>query len=70
MFYTRQQALSLLLAQLHKVREGQTKLVDVITSAIADFLVRSERTTLVVFGALEVRRRRVGTEVNPWTREN
>lgn len=55
-------------------RVGLTKkeadnVVDAITSAIADSLVRNERVTLVGLGTFEVRKRRARTSVNPQTGE-
>ena len=43
--------------------------VDAITSAITDSLVRNERVTLVGFGTFQVRQRKARKGVNPQTRE-
>ncbi|GAH81379.1 unnamed protein product [marine sediment metagenome] len=43
--------------------------VDAITSAITDSLVRNERVTLVGFGTFQVMERKARRGVNPQTRE-
>jgi len=50
-------------------KKETNSVVDAITSAITDSLVRNERVTLVGFGTFEVRRRRARTGVNPQTRK-
>jgi len=50
-------------------KKETSNVVDAITSAITDSLVRNERVTLVGFGTFEVRKRKARRGVNPQTRE-
>jgi len=50
-------------------RKEAGDVVDAITSAITDSLVRNERVTLVGFGTFQVRQRKARRGVNPQTRE-
>ena len=48
-------------------KKETNNVLDTITSAITDSLVRKERVTLVGFGTFEVRRRKARRGVNPQT---
>ena len=50
-------------------KKETNNVVDAITSAITDSLVRNERVTLVGFGTFQVRQRKARKGVNPQTRE-
>ncbi len=50
-------------------KKETNNVVDAITSAITDSLVRNERVTLVGFGTFQVRQRKARRGVNPQTRE-
>jgi len=50
-------------------KKETNNVVDAITSAITDSLVRNERVTLVGFGTFQVRERKARRGVNPQTRE-
>ena len=49
-------------------KKETNNVVDAITSAITDSLVRNERVTLVGFGTFQVRERKARRGVNPQTR--
>ncbi len=50
-------------------KKETNNVVDAITSAITDSLVRNEKVILVGLGTFEVRRRKTRTGVNPQTRQ-
>jgi len=50
-------------------KKETNNVVDAITSAITDSLVRNERVTLVGFGTFQVRERKARRGVNPQTKK-
>ena len=50
-------------------KKETNNVVDAITSAITDSLVRNERVTMVGFGTFQVMERKARRGVNPQTRE-
>lgn len=50
-------------------KKDANNVIDAMTSAITDSLVREERVTLVGFGTFQVAKRKARRGVNPRTRE-
>lgn len=50
-------------------KKDANNVIDAMTSAITDSLVREEKVTLVGFGTFQVRERKARKGVNPQTRE-